>query len=50
MNEAVKMFKGCVQLFLEYDNVRGFFLFDEPLFVYQGDIGIRLFEDPLEGG
>jgi hypothetical protein len=50
MNKAVKFFKSRVQLFLEHDNVQGLFLFDEPLFERQGDLGIRLFENPLEGG
>ncbi|MDR2304303.1 MAG: hypothetical protein LBE10_06920 [Treponema sp.] len=49
MNKTVKMFKSRVRFLLEHDDIQGFLLFDEPPFEYQGDISLRLFENPLEG-
>jgi hypothetical protein len=50
MNKMVKMFKSRIQLFLESDDVQGIFLFDEPLFEREGNLGVWKFEDPLERG
>jgi hypothetical protein len=41
------MFKRRIRLFSEYDDVRGFLLFDEPSFEYHRDIGVRLFANFL---